>query len=62
VLERLAAAPGPLAERALRRHALWRQVEASGANGARHLRRAWERARDEALGALDAPNGGPPPS
>jgi hypothetical protein len=60
VLARLAASGHDLAARALRRHRAWRESVERGtsAKAQRCLRRAWERARDEALIALSA---GEPP-
>jgi hypothetical protein len=54
VLARLAASEHELAARALRRHRAWQQAveEGAGARAQRSLRRAWERARDDALIAL----------
>src|SRR5687767_2180213 len=54
VLARLAGNDDEFAARALHRHHAWRQaVEAgSSSQSKRTLRRAWERARDEALIAL----------
>jgi hypothetical protein len=54
VLARLAASDDDLAARALRRHRAWREAVELGtsAKAQRSLRRAWERARDEALIAL----------
>jgi hypothetical protein len=54
VLERLAASDHELAARALRRHRAWREAveRGAGARAQRALRRAWERARDEALIAI----------
>jgi hypothetical protein len=56
VLARLAASDHDLAVRALRRHRAWRESVERGtsAKAQRSLRRAWERARDEALIALNA--------
>ena len=65
ILARLAASDHELAVRALRRHRAWREAVEQGASarGQRTLRRAWERARDEALAARGAaempPPGGP---
>jgi hypothetical protein len=54
VLARLAGADEESAARALRRHEVWRQAvdDGSSRQSKRALRRAWERARDEALIAL----------
>ena len=56
VLARLAAIDHDLAARALRRHRAWREAVERGASAKaqRSLRRAWERARDDALIALGA--------
>jgi hypothetical protein len=56
ILARLAASDDDLAARALRRHRAWREAVEFGtsAKAQRSLRRAWERARDEALIALSA--------
>jgi hypothetical protein len=56
VLARLAASDDDLAARALRRHRAWRDAVERGtsAKAQRSLRRAWERARDEALIAVSA--------
>jgi hypothetical protein len=56
VLGRLAVSDDDLAARALRRHRAWREAVERGASAKaqRSLRRAWERARDEALIALSA--------
>ena len=56
VLARLAAIDHGLAARALRRHRAWREAVERGASAKaqRSLRRAWERARDDALIALGA--------
>jgi hypothetical protein len=56
VLARLAASDDDLAACALRRHRAWREAveRGAGAKARRSLRRAWERARDEALIALSA--------
>lgn len=54
VLARLTRGDHELAARALRRHDAWQQAIERGATSEtkRTLRRAWERARDEALAAL----------
>jgi len=70
ILARLAATDHELAARALCRHRAWRGAVERGAGGKaqRSLRRAWERARDDALialgvGELSAPSdASPPPS
>lgn len=56
ILARLAASDHELAVRALRRYRAWREAVERGtsARGQRTSRRAWERARDEALLALVA--------
>ncbi len=56
VLARFAVSDDDLAARALRRHRAWREAVERGASAKaqRSLRRAWERARDEALIALSA--------
>jgi hypothetical protein len=56
VLARLAASDDDLAARALRRHRACREAVERGASAKaqRSLRRAWERARDEALIARSA--------
>lgn len=56
VLARLAASDDDSAARALRRHRAWRKEVELGisAKAQRSLRRAWERARDEALIAVSA--------
>jgi hypothetical protein len=56
VLAWLADADHELAVRALRRHRAWRTAvdRGAGPRAQRVLRRAWERARDEALVALSA--------
>jgi DNA-binding GntR family transcriptional regulator len=61
VLAKLAASNRDLAARALRRHRAWRDAveRGAGARAQRSLRRAWERARDDALIALAAE--APPP-
>jgi hypothetical protein len=66
ILARLAASDHELAARALRRHRAWREAveQRAGAKSQRTLRRAWERARDDALIALaateiSAPSGAP---
>jgi hypothetical protein len=61
VLARLAASDQELAARALRRHRAWRDAveRGAGARAQRSLRRAWERARDEALIAIATET--PPP-
>ena len=55
LLARLTRTNHALAARALRRHDTWQQAVERGATSAtkRTLRRAWERARDEALVALN---------
>lgn len=55
VLARLIHADHVLAARALRRHDDWRRAVERDATSStkRTLRRAWERARDQALVALD---------
>jgi hypothetical protein len=62
ILARLADSDHELAVRALRRHRAWREAVEQGASarGQRTLRRAWERARDEALVALGAAEMSPP--
>jgi hypothetical protein len=69
ILARLAATDHELAARALCRHRAWREAVERGASGKaqRTLRRAWERARDDALIALSvaelsAPSGASPRS
>jgi hypothetical protein len=54
ILARLAAADHELAARALRRRQAWHEAVEQGASpkAQRALRRAWERARDDALVAL----------
>ena len=54
VLALLADADQEFAVRALRRHEAWRQAVQHGSSSRckRSLRRAWERARDEALIAV----------
>jgi hypothetical protein len=54
ILARLAAADHELAARALRRQRAWREAVEQGASAKtqRTRRRAWERARDDALVAL----------
>ena len=56
ILARLAAADDEFAMRALRRYGAWREAveRDTSPRGQRTLRRAWERARDEALLALTA--------
>ncbi len=56
VLALLAATDHDLATRALRRHRAWKDAVERGAGprAQRSLRRAWERARDEALIAIGA--------
>jgi hypothetical protein len=62
ILARLAASDHELAARALRRHRAWREAVEQGntAKGQRSLRRAWERARDDALIAISVAGMTPP--
>jgi hypothetical protein len=62
ILARLAASDHQLAARARERHRAWREAVERGASAKtqRMLRRAWERARDEALIALAAAECPPP--
>jgi hypothetical protein len=62
ILARLAASDHELAARALCRHRAWRDAVERSASGKaqRTLRRAWERARDEALIALSIAEMSPP--
>jgi hypothetical protein len=62
VLARLAASDHGLAARALRRHRAWREAAERGASARtqRTLRRAWQRARDDALIALSVAGMSPP--
>jgi len=62
ILARLAATDHDLAARALRRHRAWREAveRRAGAKAQRTLRRAWERARDDALIARSAAEMSPP--
>jgi len=54
IVSRLALLDADVAARALRRHRAWREAVSrhAGVKEQRALRRAWERARDEAMMAL----------